>query len=242
MRDRHTDIVRVGVVSSIDYDKCTAQVVFKDRDNIVSDDLHILVPLTLKDCAYYMPDINERVLCIFDPSSPTTGYIVASFYADTRTPPITNKDKRYIKFGDDALVEYDRDKHTLKIDLPTAAQDDLSVEVFSESNISVVTNGSIAVEAKKNVTIKSAQNLNVETAEDVTINSAGSVCIDAVQTMTIMAVHDIKISSDASVNIDARDVNLYGEMTLRGDITHYGAMVNYPLCDEPDEPNEPQES
>jgi len=169
MRDKHSDLVRIGKVSSINYEKCTAQVVYEDRHDLVSGDLHILVPLTLKDHAYYMPDIDERVLCVFDPSAPTKGYILGSFYADTRMPPIQNKDKRYIEFEDKTLIEYDRDIHKLTIHIPAAGE--LSIEVVTASNISVTSDANIDVKAKGTMSIHSVGAMTIDSDTSININA-----------------------------------------------------------------------
>jgi len=192
MRDKHSDLFRVGKVSSIDYEKCTAQVVFEDRHDLVSGDLHIIVPLTLKDHAYYMPDLEERVLCIFDPSAPTKGYIVGSFYADTRLPPIQNKDKRYIKFEDETLIEYDRDIHKLTITIPEANPEETSIDVTTEIDIDILCNRDINVYSERDVSIFAARHIEVYAQGDMKIHCEGAMTID----------------SDTSININAPIVHI----------------------------------
>ena len=133
MRDKYTDSIRIGIVSSIDPDKGTAQVTFKDRGGIVSRDLHLNFMKTLEDYYYCMPDVGERVRCFFDPEAPTKGYIIGSYPSDTRVPPIKNKDKTYVLFKDKTLVEYDRDLHTLTIKIPKFGEK--SIDIFTKSDI-----------------------------------------------------------------------------------------------------------
>ena len=70
-------MIKVGKVSSVNEKKGTARVLFPDRQNSVSGDLFIVVPFTLSGKVYYMPEINERVVCIYDEN--VTGFIVGSF-------------------------------------------------------------------------------------------------------------------------------------------------------------------
>jgi len=44
-------VIRIGIVSSIDAEKGTARVIFDDLDNLVSYNLPILFPATLKNKA-----------------------------------------------------------------------------------------------------------------------------------------------------------------------------------------------
>jgi len=118
MRDKLTDAIRVGIVSSIDPENCTAQVTFEDRDGIVSGDLPIMVPLTLTDQVYFMPAVGERVRVLFDPEAPSTGVILGSYYADTRLPPIADENKVYIRFSDGGHLEYDKEASILTINVP----------------------------------------------------------------------------------------------------------------------------
>ena len=185
MRDKHSDIIRVGKISSIDYEKCTAQVVFEDRDDIVSGDLPIRVPKTLKDRYYYMPDIDERVRCVFDPSAPTKGYIDGSYYADTRLPPIKNKDATYINFKDETLLMYDREQHKLTIIILEAGE--VSIDVFAESDIVIETNGNIDVTAAKDINVTSAQNINIKADGKINIESGAEMNLTAGGDMTLKA-------------------------------------------------------
>ncbi|MCL2392627.1 MAG: hypothetical protein FWC66_08520 [Oscillospiraceae bacterium] len=177
MRDKHSDMLRVGKVSSIDYEHCTVQVVFEDRHDIVSGDLHIVVPFTLKDHAYYMPDIDERVVCLFDPSAPTEGYIMGSCYADTRMPPIQNEDKRYLKFKDETLIEYDRDNHKITIHIPT--EGDVSIEIVTASDINITTDKDINVLAEGDIDVKAEGKMSIHSVDAMTISSDKSISIDA---------------------------------------------------------------
>jgi len=194
MRDKHSDLLRVGKVSSIDYEHCTAKVVFEDRHDIVSADLRIIVPLTLEDHAYYMPDIDERVVCVFDPSAPTKGYICGSYYADTRMPPIQNKDKRYFKFKDETLIEYDRDEHLLTIEIPEDSEK--SIEVFAESDIDTETNGNMNTSVLEDINVDCYQNVNIEVLEDINVESAQNIDVEVAEDITIEAGQDIEIDAE----------------------------------------------
>jgi len=133
MRDKYTDTIRIGKISSIDPAKGTAKVTFEDRDDIVTRDLTLDYTKTLEDYDYWMPDIGEVVRCFFDPEAPSRGYIVGSFSSDTRIPPIASKDKRYTLFKDKTLIEYDRELHTLTIKI--LAGGEKSIDIFTKSDI-----------------------------------------------------------------------------------------------------------
>lgn len=194
MRDKLTDAIRVGVVSSINPDKGTAQVTFEDRDGIVTRDLPLNFAKTLEDYYYCMPDIGERVRCFFDPEAPSRGCILGSFPSDTREPPIKNKDKTYVLFKDETLVEYDREEHTLTIEIPEAGEK--SIDVFAESDIDIETNGEMNIEVLEDINTTSKQNINIEALEDISIETSQNLNVEATEDISVTASQDIEIEAD----------------------------------------------
>ncbi|WP_221868982.1 phage baseplate assembly protein V [Brevibacillus brevis] len=110
------NIIRVGIVSSVDYRKGTAKVAFEDRDNLVSYDLDVLVKNSFRNKDYWLPDPEEQVLCLFLPIGNAQGFILGSLYSLEDKLPIKNENKRHIRFGDGTFIDYDRETHTLTID------------------------------------------------------------------------------------------------------------------------------
>lgn len=118
-----SQIVRVGIVSSINSKKVTARVTFSDQDDLTSYPLSVLVKNTDKNADYWMPDVGEQVLCIFLPVGIKQGWILGSFYDDTHIPPSNTEDKRVIKFGNGTVITNDRAANLLDIN----AQGDVSI-------------------------------------------------------------------------------------------------------------------
>lgn len=117
------NLVRVGVVSSINSGDCTAKVAFKEFDGgIVSYDLPIMVKQSMRNKDYWMPDINEQVVCVFLPTGLEQGFILGSFYSDVDKTAVQNPDVRQVTFGDGAVFEYNRKTHALKISGLTVAE------------------------------------------------------------------------------------------------------------------------
>lgn len=113
--DTLNSLIKIGEVSSVDYAKATARVVFDDDDSIVSYDLQVLQKNTIANQDYAMPDIGEDVVCLFLPSGPEDGFILGSVYAGEITPPESSANKRTVKFSDDTVISYDRAAHKLSI-------------------------------------------------------------------------------------------------------------------------------
>lgn len=105
------NIIRIGCVSSVDPQQCTARVTFNDKDGMVSNDLPIIVPCSKSNKAYWLPDIDTQVLCIFLPNPSgngiNDGYIVGAFYSDVDTPAENGPKIKSLKFDDGSYVRYD---------------------------------------------------------------------------------------------------------------------------------------
>lgn len=109
------DIVAVGKVTTIYPDRCTAKVYFEDTKS-VSRELSVLTRGSQGTKDYWMPEVNEEVVCIFVPNSRGQGYILGTEYNEEDTPPVASKDKRHIQFNDLSFFEYDSKNHTLTFD------------------------------------------------------------------------------------------------------------------------------
>ncbi len=115
MEERFNHFVRAGVVVSTNPGTGTVRVQFADADDLVSHDLPVLVPKTMEDKHYHMPDVGEQVLAIFLPLGLEQGFVLGSFYSKGDPVPVTDQNLHHVKFRDGTTVDYDRAKHLLKI-------------------------------------------------------------------------------------------------------------------------------
>lgn len=109
------NLIRIGLVSSVDAAKHTVRVVFEDKDNLVSGDLPIIVPYSAKAKAYRLPEVSESVLCVFLGNGLQNGFCLGSFYTDEDMPPVSNKDQIGTWFEDGSYVSFDKTSKTLHI-------------------------------------------------------------------------------------------------------------------------------
>lgn len=107
-------VFKIGVVSEIFPASCSARVRFDDLDGLESMPLPVGVRKSLKDKSYWMPDVGEHVACLLDANA-ETGVILCAIYSDEDEPPVTNADKRHVRFLDGGTFEYDRSSGTLTI-------------------------------------------------------------------------------------------------------------------------------
>jgi len=167
---------------------------------------------TSEDYDYFMPDIKEAVRCFFDPEAPSRGFILGSFPSDTRLPPIADKDKRYTLFKDKTLIEYDRELHTLTINIPKNGEK--SIDTVVESDINIKTNGNVNITAAKNINVESAESINVEAANSIDIKSAANVTVTAGTGITITANGELNINSQSPIIVESAEaVTIKGKET-----------------------------
>lgn len=86
------NIVRVGTVVNRDPANYRCRVEFKDNDGLVSYWCQVLALRSYKDKYFWIPEIDEMVLCIFLPFGHEQGFIVGSIYNQKDNPPAKNKE------------------------------------------------------------------------------------------------------------------------------------------------------
>lgn len=79
--------MRIGMVSSVDAEKCTARVTFPDLDDVVSRDLPIVQMGIGSVRSSWAPEVNEQVACLFLTSGVEFGVIVGSVYSSESPAP-----------------------------------------------------------------------------------------------------------------------------------------------------------
>lgn len=133
------ETIQIGKVSSIGDDQCSCRVLLNGK-GIVTEELPLVVPFTLKNKAYYLPKINETVVCAFVNES--QGYILGSFYAETRLPEETGN-VAYIEFSDGTKLKYDEENS--KLDIKCVGEIDIACKgnfnLKSDANVTI--NGAI---------------------------------------------------------------------------------------------------
>lgn len=116
----------IGIVQSIDYEKLLVKVKFNLKD-VVSYNMRLLQQFTGKNKTFWLPDINEMVVCILDEAR-QTGIILGSIYsADKSTkknnlPDDLKEDDiknavYYHSFQDGTNIKYDRVNKKLTINV-----------------------------------------------------------------------------------------------------------------------------
>lgn len=209
------DLIKIGEVSSVDPEKCTARVVFDDEDSLVSYDLQILQRNTYENQDYQMVHPGEDVVCLFLGPGQEDGFIIGSLYAGEIKPPEASLDRRTVVFSDGTRVCYDRQEHKLTVTIEGTEI------VFNRQD------GSI--------TVPNAVTINCTTA---TVNASSSVTLDTPKTditgvlnvtglITGKGGLAVSGGSGAAVSVTG-DMNLQGQVDASGDVKAGGiSLMNH---------------
>jgi len=108
-------IFALGKVVAIDEEKGLVRVKLEEHDNLTTYWLPVLYTKTQFDKEYWLPDIDEMVLCVFTPPAFERGFVLGSFYTNEDAPPEANRNKWIKKFKDGTVIEYDRKSSKLFI-------------------------------------------------------------------------------------------------------------------------------
>lgn len=144
------NLVRIGQVNSVDESKGTVQVLFQDKDDIVTDDLPLL------SFEYDIPPVGSQVLCVFLGNGLEQGFCLGRFYSQQLLTPVSNKDIYFKKLDDGVYIKYNRNTKDMEIvntwgDLLVQAENSLSIQAKS---ISITSSEDISIQSDKGMSIK----------------------------------------------------------------------------------------
>lgn len=201
--------IRIGQISSINYEAGTAQVTYPDLDNMTTVDLFYF---SYTD-EYKMPHVGDNVLVLHTPDRPTTGVILGRFWHDGNRPAISGENVFRKELGsefDEAILEYVEGSATLR-----------AGTVNTEG-------GANNVLGSSEVTVKSDEGtVLVEGTEGVTVTGAG-VAITGAEGVTVQGSNGVKVESKAGgISISAPGGSLTfsdssGSISLAAIIAHIG--------------------
>lgn len=118
MEEAMNNVVRVGTVTNRDDKKHRCRVEFKDNDGIISYWCQVIAKKTHKDKEYWLPDLDEMVVCLFLPFGREIGFIIGSAYNAKDSVPGTATKDRYL-FKDSSGNEFLIDRSCGKTRLTT---------------------------------------------------------------------------------------------------------------------------
>lgn len=106
--------IRIGKVSSVDYDNGMVQVLYTDRDGAITKALPVL---TFND-EYKMPQVGSYVLVAHLSNGTEAGYILGSYWNEAHAPASSGKGVYRKEYGSKqgaAYTKYEDENATLEI-------------------------------------------------------------------------------------------------------------------------------
>lgn len=101
----------IGIVSQYGETPGTVIVTRPDQDNRTTAELFVLSRCTKETKDYWMPDINEAVMCILLPNAsgkgPGEGFVIGAHYSEVDAPAETDTSVRSIRYKDGSYIVND---------------------------------------------------------------------------------------------------------------------------------------
>lgn len=112
-------LIRVGTVSSVNAAAGTVRVAFAAQDDMVTYELPVITRGSKNNKDYWLPDVDEQVLCLFLPNTSRRGvrdgFVLGTFYSSVDAPVENSGDVHAVKYGDGTIIKHDRSTGKLTI-------------------------------------------------------------------------------------------------------------------------------
>lgn len=103
------DIVRIGKITSIDYEKGMASVVYTDRNNEPSPQFPFF------SVTYDMPKINDTAVVLLLQNSTTKGFILGIPWSRAKVPRKGGKGIFFKEFSDGSYISYNAETKQMEV-------------------------------------------------------------------------------------------------------------------------------
>lgn len=139
---------RIGRVAERDAKTARVRVVFGAEDGMLSWWLPVLQAKTGADKVYWMPDVEEHVVCLLDERA-EFGVVLGAIYSEVDKPPVASLDRLHVAMKDGTTIDYNRESHRLEV---TVAGGDLVLNVDQGASVHVGGEGGDQLVTKQFIT------------------------------------------------------------------------------------------
>lgn len=108
------DCIRIGRISSVNYETGMVRVLYRDRDDSVTKEL----PLLNMNGEYKLPKVDDLVLVLHLSNGSSMGIVLGTFWSDVNQPAETGKGIYRKELGEiigEAFIRYDTSTKTISI-------------------------------------------------------------------------------------------------------------------------------
>lgn len=112
------DMIRVGTVSATNPEKNTVRVTFPDHDDLVSGELRILARGGAKNRDFWMPDVDDEVVCIFPTNDENfcDGFVIGTLFNEKFPPNSDSQEISRKDFSDGSFFQFNRETGELRVE------------------------------------------------------------------------------------------------------------------------------
>ena len=126
------DIARLGRISTIDYARGMASVIYPDRNNEPSPEFPFF------SMAYEMPKVDDLVVVLLLANSTAKGFILGVPWSTSNVPVESGKGIFYKQFSDGAYVRYDSNTKEMEVSAERVKLKHLTVEELEVSGVAKI--------------------------------------------------------------------------------------------------------
>ena len=163
MQRRLANVVRVGVVASVDLPNARCRVTIGD---LQTAPLPFITCKAGEDRTWHPPEVGEQVIVLAPSGELTAGFVLGGVYTTSHPAPSTSPEVAKMLFKDGSSATYDRALHTLTLDLPTSGS---SLSVTVNGNVTLSATGNALVEADGNATVSAGAVARLEAGTQAVI-------------------------------------------------------------------------
>ena len=155
-----TNGIRIGKISSVEYDTGMVRVVYHDQDDAVSR------PIPLLSFEYLMPEVDDQVLVLHLSNGTEAGIVIGRPWSGKRKPPESGEGLYRKDFANEFGKAY----------LRFAMQEDEKMTLHVKNL--VIEADSVAVQAKKDFTVDASGSITAKAAQQITL-TAPAITVDS---------------------------------------------------------------
>lgn len=104
------DVIRIGKVSSVDYEKGMISVYYEDRTAMVTSTMPVL-----SNGKYKMPKVGESILVAHLSNGTNAAVVLGTVFNDANVPKISGQNVYYDELSENTMISSDGTDITLKI-------------------------------------------------------------------------------------------------------------------------------
>ena len=219
------DIIRQGVVSSINYETGRVRVLYEDKNNAVTQELPLLT------FEYDMPRVGEQVYVAHQSNGVENGVVLCRYWRDGEMPEEHGPHIWRKELRDDAgsFLKFDRNTHTLTINVE--GSEDISVNINAAKDVYVNTTGGVTVRAAESVKINAEKDIDINTETNINL-TAQKINIDG----EVETTNDIK--AKGKVKAIEGEIGQPGQQIILTRHKHKGVVVGTSKSGVPEAPTE----